>query len=40
MPVYLNYLQYARHEYGLSAGLDWIGWNWAEVDYFWNYPNF
>ena len=22
--VYLNYLQYARHEYGLSTGLDWL----------------
>ena len=22
--VYLNYLQYARHEYGKSAGLDWL----------------
>ncbi len=22
--VYLNYLQHARHEYGLSTGLDWL----------------
>jgi len=22
--VYLNYLQHARHEFGLSTGLDWL----------------